>query len=233
LNPISPEIGMIFDNYDLAERFFDQYAKSNGFVIIKGQIEKDKTDKSIIVRRSFECHHGRIRKSKKVIDLMQQRNRQSEKINCPWVCNVNRIKNTDSVKITSFINRHNHDCNNNVAQYAPKYRKLPSNILDDIRFFTLDGHMGAGMQYRLLSSKYPDIYIHKRDLYNTIYRFKATTNHQRHGDGQSILNKLLELQHEEPGWIIKTRLEGPVKNLIRVLSFHAFSVNVSFYGIQL
>ena len=42
---------------------------------MKGQIEKDKTDKSIIVRRSFECHHGRIRKSKKkVIDLMQQRN---------------------------------------------------------------------------------------------------------------------------------------------------------------
>ncbi|CAB4476802.1 unnamed protein product [Rhizophagus irregularis] len=63
-----------FYNYELAERFLDQYAKSNGFVIIKGRIEKDKTDKSIIVRRSFECHHGRIRKSKKVIDFMQQRN---------------------------------------------------------------------------------------------------------------------------------------------------------------
>ncbi|CAG8680412.1 26_t:CDS:2 [Rhizophagus irregularis] len=36
LNPISPEIGMIFDNYDLAEHFLDQYAKSNGFVIVKG-----------------------------------------------------------------------------------------------------------------------------------------------------------------------------------------------------
>ncbi|GBC14588.1 hypothetical protein GLOIN_2v1779818 [Rhizophagus irregularis DAOM 181602=DAOM 197198] len=63
-----------FYNYELAERFLDQYAKSNGFVIIKGRIEKDKTDKSIIVRRSFECHHERIRKSKKVIDFMQQRN---------------------------------------------------------------------------------------------------------------------------------------------------------------
>jgi hypothetical protein len=69
--------------------------------------------------------------------------------------------------------------------------------------------MGARMQYHLLSSKYSDIYIHKRDLYNTIYCFKATTNHQRYGDGQSILNKLLELQYEEPGWIIKTCLEGP------------------------
>ncbi|CAB4422995.1 unnamed protein product [Rhizophagus irregularis] len=56
LNPISPEIEMIFDNYDLAKRFLDQYVKSNGFVIIKGRIEKDKTNKSIIIRRSFECH---------------------------------------------------------------------------------------------------------------------------------------------------------------------------------
>ncbi|PKY40210.1 hypothetical protein RhiirA4_453529 [Rhizophagus irregularis] len=91
LNPISPEIEMIFDNYDLAKRFLDQYVKSNGFVIIKGRIEKDKTNKSIIIRRSFE----------------------------------------------------------------------------------------------------------------------STTNHQRCGNGQLILNKLLELQHEEPEWIIKTRLEGP------------------------
>ena len=78
------ELEKIFDNYDLAEHFLNQYARSNGFVIIKGQIEKDKNNKSRIVRRTFECHHGRSRKSKKVIDLMQQRDRQSEKINCPW-----------------------------------------------------------------------------------------------------------------------------------------------------
>ena len=56
--------------------------------------------------------------------------------------------------------------------------------LTSVKFFTLDGHMGARIQYRLLTAKYPNIYIHKRDLYNTIYRFKATSAHQRHGDGQ-------------------------------------------------
>ena len=73
---------MMFDNYNHAERFINQYAKNKGFVVIKGRIEKDKIDKSVIVRRTFECHHGRSRKSKKVIDIMQQRDRKSEKINC-------------------------------------------------------------------------------------------------------------------------------------------------------
>ena len=34
-----------------------------------------------------------------------------------------------------------------------------SEVLDDIKFFTLDCHMGARIQYRLLTAKYPNIYI--------------------------------------------------------------------------
>lgn len=92
---------MIITTLQDVECFLNQYAKSKGFVVVKGQIEKDKTDKSIIIRRTFECHHEKTHKSKKVVDLMQQRNRQSEKIDCPWICNINRIKKTDSVKITT------------------------------------------------------------------------------------------------------------------------------------
>ncbi|RIB12638.1 hypothetical protein C2G38_2200093 [Gigaspora rosea] len=205
----SLEVGMLFDDFDYAERFLNQYAKDNGFVVTKERCEKDNNNKSIIVRRTFVCHHGRSRKSKKVVDIVQQRDRASEKINCPWVCNINKIKDRESVKVTSFVDQHNHICNDRVAQYTPKYRCFSPEVLDDIRFFTVDGQMGAKIQYRLLAAKYKDIYIHKKDLYNAIYRFKATSAHQRQGDGQSILNKLLELQYEEPGWIIKTRLEGP------------------------
>lgn len=89
------------------------------------------------------------------------------------VYNINRIKNLDSVKIISFINYHNYDCNCNVARYASKYHHLSLEVLDDIKFFTLDSHMDTKIQYRLLIAKYPDIYIHKKDLYNTIYHFKA------------------------------------------------------------
>ncbi|RIB21653.1 hypothetical protein C2G38_2176031 [Gigaspora rosea] len=80
----SLEVGMLFDNFDHAERFLNQYAKDNGFVVTKEQCEKDNNNKSIIVRRTFVCHHSRSRKSKKVVDIVQQRDHASEKINCPW-----------------------------------------------------------------------------------------------------------------------------------------------------
>src|SRR2546423_5262374 len=136
------------------------------------------------------------------------------------------MKNSTSVKITSLVNHHNHDCTSTVSYYAPKYRHLSPDILEDIKFFTLDGHMGARIQYRLLTAKYPDIYIYKRDLYNAIYRFKATSPNQRQGDGQSILNKLLELQQDEPGWIIKTRLEGPDNRLVGLFWMNPIQVQL-------
>ncbi|KAF0432005.1 protein far1-related sequence 5-like [Gigaspora margarita] len=80
----SLEVGILFDGFDHAERFLNQYAKDNGFVVTKEQCEKDNNDKSIIVRRIFICHHGRSRKSKKVVDIVQQRDHASEKINCLW-----------------------------------------------------------------------------------------------------------------------------------------------------
>ncbi|CAG8521845.1 6403_t:CDS:2, partial [Racocetra persica] len=100
--PALLEIGMMFDSFDYAEQFLNQYAKDNRFVVIKERCEKDKNDKSIIVRRTFEYHHGRSKKSKKVVDIMQQRDHISEKINCLWMCNINKIKSSESVKVTSF-----------------------------------------------------------------------------------------------------------------------------------
>ncbi|CAG8773363.1 2575_t:CDS:2, partial [Racocetra persica] len=140
--PALLEIEMTFDSFDHTERFLNQYTKDNGFVVIKERCEKNKNNKSIIVRRIFECHYSRSRKLKKVVDIVQQRDHISEKINCMWMCNINKIKDSESVKVTT------------------------------------------------------------------------TSAHQQQGDRQSILNKLLELQCEELGWIIKTCLEGPDNRLI-------------------
>ncbi|KAF0554667.1 protein far1-related sequence 7-like [Gigaspora margarita] len=103
----SLEVGMLFDGLDHAEQFLNQYAKDNVFVVTKEQCEKNNNNKSIIVRRIFICHHGRSKKSKKVVDIVHQRDCASEKINCPWVCNINKIKDRESVKVTSFVDQHN------------------------------------------------------------------------------------------------------------------------------
>ncbi|CAG8844460.1 14575_t:CDS:2, partial [Gigaspora margarita] len=144
----SLEVEMLFDNFDYAERFLNQYAKDNG-----------------------------SRKSKKVVDIVQQKDLVLEKIDCPWVYNINKIKDKKTVKVTSFVNQYNYICNDNMVQYALKYRCFSSEVLDDIRFFTVDGQMGAKIQYYLLVAKYKDIYIYKKDLYNAIYHFKATLAH--------------------------------------------------------
>ncbi|CAG8808472.1 28743_t:CDS:2, partial [Gigaspora margarita] len=109
----SLEVEMLFDGFNYAKQFFNHYAKDNGFVVTKKQCKKDNNNKSIIVRRTFICHYGRSKKSKKVVDIVQQRDCALEKINCPWVCNINKIKDQESM----FF----------------------SEVLEDIRFFTIDG----------------------------------------------------------------------------------------------
>ncbi|CAB4390342.1 unnamed protein product [Rhizophagus irregularis] len=55
-------------------------------------------------------------------------------------------------------------------------------------------------------ASFSDQYIHKRDLYNAIQKFKSPLTN-RHGDAQNTINKLFELKDHEPGWIIYTRLD--------------------------
>lgn len=56
-----------------------------------------------------------------------------------------------------------------VAQTAPRFRKLPEEVIEDIKFYTcsIEG-LGATLQYNLLKAKYPNKYIDKKDVYNAI-----------------------------------------------------------------
>ncbi|CAG8767726.1 7561_t:CDS:1, partial [Funneliformis caledonium] len=60
--------------------------------------------------------------------------------------------------------------------------------------------------YPLLVASFPDQYIHKRDLYNAIQRFKTLFTN-RHRDAQNMINMLLNLKDQEPGWIIHIRID--------------------------
>lgn len=90
--------------------------------------------------------------------------------------------------------------------YAPKYCRLSEEILERIEFYITKGNMGSKQIYLLLVVSFPDQYIHKRDLYNAIQKFKSPLTN-RHGDAQNTINKLFELKDHEPGWIIYTRLD--------------------------
>ena len=82
---------------------------------------------------------------------------------------------------------------------------MKSNILE---YLSAIPTMGARTLYGLLSKKYPDIYIHRKNLYNAIQEVKRSARLQEKDDAQNMLQELYDLQREEPGWIIETRIIG-------------------------
>ncbi|CAB4425154.1 unnamed protein product [Rhizophagus irregularis] len=85
--------------------------------------------------------------------------------------------------------------------YTPKYRRLSEEILERIEFYVTKGNMGSKQIYPLLVASFPDQYIHKRDLYNAIQKFKSLLTNQ-HGDAQNTINKLFELKDHEPSRLV-------------------------------
>ncbi|CAG8734704.1 18134_t:CDS:1, partial [Gigaspora rosea] len=68
------------------------------------------------------------------------------------------------------------------------------------------GNLGSKQIYPLIVESFQNQLIHKRDIYNAVYSFRAPLI-KRQGDAQNMINKLLDLQDQETGWIIKTRLD--------------------------
>ena len=61
----------------------------------------------------------------------------------------------------------------NIYLYVPKYRRLLEEILERIEFYVTKGNIGSKQIYPLLVASFSNQYIHKRDLYNTIQKFKS------------------------------------------------------------
>ena len=140
-----------------------------------------------------------------MVDITHQRQRPAHKIMCPWHINLTRPKSSTEVGITSIVGEHNHDMISDIHLHTP-YRRLSNEILERIDFYVTKGNMGSKQIYPLLVASFPDQYIHRRDLYNAIQRFRSPLTN-RHGDAQNMINKLFELKDQDPGWIIYTRLD--------------------------
>ncbi|PKY30732.1 hypothetical protein RhiirB3_447968 [Rhizophagus irregularis] len=198
------EVGTTFSTWEDAEIKLNQYAKFSGFSLRRKCVEVDKD--GVIQRRTFECSFSGKAVSNQVIDITHQRERVSKKIMCPWHINLTKPKSSTEIGITSIIGQHNHSMIPDIYLYASKYCRLSEVILERIEFYVTKGNMGSKQIYPLLVASFPDQYIHKRDLYNAIQKFKSPLTN-RYGDAQNTINKLFELKDHEPGWIIYTRLD--------------------------
>ncbi|CAG8578859.1 19649_t:CDS:2, partial [Gigaspora rosea] len=130
--------------------------------------------------------------SNKVVDISRQRNRISVKISCSWHINLSQPKSSPVVIITSIIGEHNHQLQPDIALYALKYRKLSSEILEQIKFYVTNGNMESKQIFPLLTAQFTSHTIHKNDLYNAVQRFRKPLN-QCHGEAQQFVKYLSKL----------------------------------------
>jgi len=62
----------------------------------------------------------------------------------------------------------------------------------------VEGNLSAMIQCRLLSTKFPEVMIHPRDLHNLIKKYKIAN--WKESNIAKLLRHLLTKKAEEPGW---------------------------------
>ncbi|CAB4432343.1 unnamed protein product [Rhizophagus irregularis] len=144
INEVTLKIGNLFNDWESVQVIIDSYAKQNGFVVNKGRKDVDPFDKSIIRRCGYVCWKSGTHQSKKVEDISLHRECTSYKTDCPWQVSFYLGKNTNLIRLTKFIQEHNHQCDPKTIEFAPKNLRLPQQIIDKIKHYTTNGNLGAG-----------------------------------------------------------------------------------------
>ncbi|CAB5380712.1 unnamed protein product [Rhizophagus irregularis] len=161
-----------------------------------------------IKQRIYECTYSRDHTSKKIVNLENQRNRETHQTNCPWRINVTHSKKENSIGITSVKLEHNHDMNPLVNEMAPKFQKFTQQMLNDVEFYVKHGITSAMQIYPLLHAKFPDHPIFKKDLYNAIQKFKVGQKNTTKNDAVNLLYHLYDKKQQNPEWFFKFQLSG-------------------------
>ena len=64
---------------------------------------------------------------------------------------------------------------------------------------------GSSNIYQLLSKKYPNTYIYRKNLYNAIQEIRRSCEQMKEkDDAENMLQELYNLQKEDLGWVIET-----------------------------
>jgi len=177
--PLSLEINQTFESWEEVDNFFFAYGVQQGFSLRKSRVNTVKfpDGASRITKRSFECSYSGKYKPKKVDDVTQQQQRESKAIECPWRANLNWPKTALKIKLTLFNNVHNHELDPLIHLISPKYRRFTQQMSEDVKFYVQNGGptIGAPIIRNLLQAKYPEKYIHDKDIYNAIAKYKSNS----------------------------------------------------------
>src|SRR5205085_3599452 len=196
-----------FKDWNEVDIIVNQHARQNGFVAVKFRKDLDEVDKTIVRRRVYTCWKSGTNKPKKVEDITSHRNATTTKTNCPWQASFYFGKRAAAIHLTKLNDVHNHQCDPITIYLAPKNQHFPQEILDKIKHYTINGRISAGQQYDLLLKEFPQHHIKKKNLYNTIQKFRGVRVHDE-SDAMTMFSYLMEQRDKDPDFIVTARLEG-------------------------
>ncbi|CAB5376007.1 unnamed protein product [Rhizophagus irregularis] len=180
--------------------------------VVKSRKDVDPIDKSIIRRREYICWKSGTHQSKKVEDISLHQDCSSYKTNCLWQASFYLGKKSNLIRLTKFVQEHNHQCDPETIELAPKNLRLPQQIINKIEHYTTNGNLGAEQQYKLLVQEFPQYNIAKKNLYNAIQKFRGVRIHDK-TDAATMLLSLLKQREDDPDYVVIPRLEGPANEL--------------------
>jgi len=187
--------GRRFASWDECERFLNEWAKSQGFHLIKDRVTHDA--EGITRRRTFICDHGRTYKSNSTKDTT------TKKLNCPFSINVSCLKNNnpDGLVIINKINdTHNHQLNRQMIEFE-ETKKFTPEMIEDIKFMTIHCKFGATSQRKFLEGKFPSHPVYSKDLYATIKKFRPNSK-SLSNDAAQLLNWLDNQKKIDSRWVV-------------------------------
>ncbi|PKY17046.1 hypothetical protein RhiirB3_382219, partial [Rhizophagus irregularis] len=224
VNEVALTIDDLFNDWESVQVIIDSYAKQNGFVVVKSRKDVDPIDKSIIRRREYICWKSGTHQSKKVEDISLHRDCSSYKTNCPWQASFYLGKKSNLIRLTKFVQEHNHQCDPETIELAPKNLRLPQQIINKIEHYTTNGNLGAEQQYKLLVQEFPQYNIAKKNLYNAIQKFRGVRIHDK-TDAATMLLSLLKQREDDPDYVVIPRLEGPANELTGLFWMTSYQCN--------
>ncbi|CAB4408706.1 unnamed protein product [Rhizophagus irregularis] len=186
--------GKKFTSWDECEMFLNEWAKQQGFHLIKDRITRDD---GVIRRRTFICSHGRTYESN------SSRNTATKKLNCPFSINVSCPKNKNPeglVSINKINEDHNHPLNRSIIEFEES-KKFTMEMIEDIKFMTIHCKFGATSQRKFLEGKFPSHPIFSKDLYATIKKFRPNSK-SLSNDAAQISNWLDNEKEKDSRWVV-------------------------------
>ncbi|CAG8630529.1 7216_t:CDS:2, partial [Cetraspora pellucida] len=168
--------------------------KKNGFGFCITRSEIDKVDKKPR-RHVYSYTKGQKYVQHKEAHVLDERNKGHKTGGCPFHINVYRWKDNDQIRISNIIGTHNHEMVENITMVEPRYQQLTKNMQDEIRLLA-SSSVRAGAIIEILQKKYPEKYIHARNIYNMIQKIYCEKHIsadilQNYPDSASYLKKQL------------------------------------------